>query len=311
MVSVCDGVVISGNYYTNSGSPTGGSAKPGRGVSVRCFMDSLTNGSPDTDENGKPNLSNIVVTYNHLIWQPDNKYDFSQPPHLIDCAKISNYVSCTGTYSLPQVGNVVRSGTPLGQTGGSLVAPELGGDGFDHLHLSVLFARGFARANPTTYENAFYLNPMLMYTTVMSSKHYFQPFFPKGINFNSEAGKLGIAEGDLTRWSGGGFNFAHPGTAYASDPSNSFWKVQTPVPTPPPSRVEWSIDYYPLNPSNEPARVTDLIEYVTQFSPFEDEATNCVISLDTSRTPIREIADCYNLPDLQDDSPYVVTPHPN
>jgi hypothetical protein len=53
VISVCSGVVV-------GGSTTG--QYTGYGVSVRCFADD----SPDVDGDNIPNLSNIVVSYNHL-----------------------------------------------------------------------------------------------------------------------------------------------------------------------------------------------------------------------------------------------------
>jgi hypothetical protein len=90
IVSICDGVVIPGNYYV-SGVNTGGSAKPGRGVSVRCFMDRLDSGRADTDGDGLPNLSNIIVTYNHLLGDVNPTLS-----NYINCALLSPFV-CEGT----------------------------------------------------------------------------------------------------------------------------------------------------------------------------------------------------------------------
>jgi len=178
VTSICDGIVIPGNYY--AGSNTGGSAQPGRGVAVRCFMDSLTNGNPDTDGDGKPNLSNVVVTYNHLLGDTNPAL-----PNNVDCLLLSAPIDCkeqdaaegqyllakyqaTPSPGLPYTGYVVRVGTPLGQTGGD--------PNFDHLHMSVFLARGFDRTDNNG--KAFGFNPYLMFSSGIADQHHFQTYFP-------------------------------------------------------------------------------------------------------------------------------------
>lgn|GEM_PF-3198495 len=295
IVSMCDGVVIEGNRFLLNGvTNTGGSAQPGRGVSVRCFVDSFASGRIDSDIDGLPNLSNIVVTYNHLLWgnigQP--------PPHEIDCTLITNYIGCNGQYSLPKIGDVVLAGTPLGQTGGDPT--------YDHLHLSVFLARGFARANLN--ENAFHLNPILLLRTDIAAQHYFQTFFPVD---PSDARRivtdpLGVERDELNRWSGGGFSSIPNGNV----DNNSFWSVQLTTP-PGPDHVEWPLDHYPLVPSNDRNMVTDIVEFLSQrYTSNPYTPPNCTLSIDSNRQPARTIANC-NLSDLNDDTSYVPPiPHP-
>ncbi len=56
--NLCDGIIVSGRRREGSG----GSAEPGFGLSVLCFAPTGT----DPDGDGLLNLSNVVVTYNHL-----------------------------------------------------------------------------------------------------------------------------------------------------------------------------------------------------------------------------------------------------
>ncbi len=300
VVSICDGVIISGNWWQN-GQPTGGSAQPGRGVSIRCFMDALDSGRADIDGDGKPNLSNIVVTYNHLQWNPGNRVDPVPPPHYIECALV-DITPCNGQYELPRVGDVVRSGEVLGQTGARDGNPDT--YDFDHLHLSVFLARGFARSS--TSDNAFYLNPVLMFRADIFDLHYFQTYFPYRIGTRNLVGETkGIAGGELHYWSAGGFNSAPNG----GNEANSFWNVQTPIPAPP-NQVEWPYDNYPLIPSNNPIRIEELVEYLDQsFTNFPYQSVNCIVSFDVLRTPGRERATC-DLSDLNNENPYTPVPHP-
>jgi hypothetical protein len=316
IISLCDGVIVPGNWYQSTQN-LGGSASPGRGVSVRCFMDSLSNGSPDTDGDGKSNLSNIIVTYNHLGGHVN-----TQLSNFIDCTLLTT-ISCQGQYQLPTIGDVVRVNTPIGQT---LPVDTTIGHLFDHLHLSTFFARGFNR-NSNNTGVSFYFNPLLMYSNPVYAKHRFQNFFPYKIGglelvpLNQRRG-IGACVSvplptpsymgcDLSRWSGGGFNFgnAYQTSYYSEYPQNTFWAVQTPTP-PSPNHLEWPTDYYPLRPSNDPSRVTELIEYLSTRFTTTYQGPNCTISLDISRTPSREIAIC-NQSDLNDDTVWTVTSHPN
>ncbi len=55
--ALCDGVVRSGR--TGGG---GGTTASGLGITLRCFADD----PPDPDGDGKPNLSNLILSYNHV-----------------------------------------------------------------------------------------------------------------------------------------------------------------------------------------------------------------------------------------------------
>ena len=314
IVSMCDGVIIPGNWYQTPGNlPTGGSAQPGTGVSVRCFMDSLSTGSPDRwDGNGKPELSNIVITYNHLLPAVPPSYG---TPRYISCLLV-DVTGCVNQYELPRagsgtlatvcpiitscVGDVVRTGDVLGQTGGDT--------SIDHLHLAILFARGFAR--PGYGDNAFYLNPFLLYSSKLSSLHFFQTYFPYLINSPVVVqDPKGIQIGQLNWWSGGGFNFANPGPGgnpYGRYTPNNFWNVQrTTI-----SGVEWSNDYYPLIPSTDPSHIEELMEYLNEkftLSPFQP--VNCSIAIDINRSPAREVATC-DFSDLNNEQYWTPILHP-
>jgi hypothetical protein len=312
VVSLCDGVVIPGNLFDN-GQNLGGSAQPGRGVSVRCFMDTLTSGNADTDGDGNPDLSNIVVTYNHLLGN-------TNPALLnyIDCSLLTGTtVTCTGQYEVPRINDVVTVNTPLGQT-------QVAFD-FDHLHLSVFFARGFSR-NTNNTGIAFNLNPMLMYSQSIHDLHVFQRYYPQ-IADNEVDTRYGIAactpnttpplpiwdRCELNRWSGGGYNQGNiqntSQTAYNALPSNSFWNVQ--IPTPSSNDVEWSVDYYPLRPANVNDNTVDLIEYLDARFPLTSlyNGPDCILTNDISRS--RQVADvaCVNAPDLAIDTSWTVSPH--
>ncbi|MCK6581401.1 MAG: hypothetical protein L6Q98_25195, partial [Anaerolineae bacterium] len=288
VISLCDGIVINGNNIT--GTPgLGGSAQPGYGVSVRCFMDALNSPFVDSDHDAQhlPNLSNIVVTYNHLL-------------------SGAQYVQ------LPALGSIVHAGDAIGQTGG---------DSFDHLHLSVHFARGFNRESlgEPGDKNTFYLNPMLMYSAETAALHNFQDYFPTVIQdgqTSTATFSRGIHANDLSSWSVGGFNswpWGDTRRAYygGTHSENSFWLVQNPVPDGP-NQVEWSHDAYPSVPAADLLTVTELPEYLRQsYAPSPFQSVNCRIDV----TPIRCIYmgseyDAVSLPDLDDESPYAPIPHP-
>jgi hypothetical protein len=277
VVSICDGIVIGGR--TN-----GGSASPGRGVSIRCFMDSLETGTPDTDSDGYPNLSNIVVTYNHLGGNVN-----PQEPNYVDCDLI-NMPNCGSRYELPRIGDVVRIGDPLGQTGGD--------PSFDHLHLEVWFARGYLRPSSGP-DNSLDINPILMFSTSLLAQHNFQFYFPNPLPKNPITDSLGIADNELSKWSVGAFNIA-------SATSYSFYAAQIPAN----SGIEWPFDMAPLVPVNQ-LNYTELMEYLPQlFATYPYQPVNCIISIDTSRSPAREIAVC-DLSDLVDNSSYFSINHIN
>jgi len=305
VVSICDGVVIRGNWY-QGGTNTGGSAQPGTGLSVRCFLDRLDSGRSDINGDGKPELSNIVVTYNHLL--PD-------PPSIdrtIDCSLV-DIPGCSGEYDLPRpifqdsdatslctditqcVGDVVLVGEVLGQTTFAF--------DFDHLHLAIFLARGYFR--PGGNNNAFYLNPLLMYTAPVVAQHRVSSYFPNQRDGSQISDSLGIDRTDLSEWSAGGWNFYPNGNVE----TNTFWRKQTPTPSGP-SRVEWPHDNYPNIPANNASAITDLIEYLTQsFNSYPYTAPSCVIFSDQSRIPLRIRARC-DQSDTRNDGVYNVVSHP-
>lgn len=310
VISICDGVVIPGNRYAN-GNNLGGSAQPGRGVSVRCFLDSLDSGRADVDGDGRPDLSNLVVTFNHLRGDVNP----AAPTWDIDCSLL-NVDGCQNTYTVPVVGDVVRVGTPLGQTGA---------DSFDHLHLSVFFARGFAKPYNNNENNAYYISPILMYSNPIYTLHNFQNYFPYRVTDGRTVFKFerlgigatcsGYLDCELNRWSGGGFNAYNTdgnGAVYAYSSQYAFWAVQTPTP-PPPNHVEWSTDFYPLRPSNDPSLLKEFLEYLADRFPLGTtyQGPECTFATDTQRIPFREVAICDPQSDLDDDSIWTVSPHSN
>lgn len=137
VVSLCDGIVISARIDN-----PGGSAGGGIGVAVRCFAPD--NGDPDN--NGEINLSNTVITYNHMS---------------------SRFVE----YQLPD-GNsfiFVSEGTVLGQTNSTLPP------GINHLHLEV-FIRGEDVQIPLLYGyrdgiGSIRINPLLMFERMLAEEH--------------------------------------------------------------------------------------------------------------------------------------------
>jgi hypothetical protein len=271
VVSLCDGVVIGGRPTSN-----GGSANPGRGVSVRCFIAPLDSGRADSDGDGNPNLSNIVVVYNHLL-----------DPLEISCTYLTECQTGQTEYPVAILGDIVYVGTPLGQT--RIVS------GFDHLHLEVYFARGYQRPGGA---GIFNLNPLLMYTEQVANLHNFYNYFPRSgiigpalVGSNNEL-RLGIQDGQLSAWTLGAFNLAR-----GTEPD--FWAVQTYEPD---GEIEWSYGMYPILPGNHSASITTLDEALSiQYAAFPFVSPNC---------PIQErriTAQC-DMSDLTSDQ-YVEVPH--
>lgn len=312
VISLCDGVVIQGRGAANNGAPNGGSASPGRGVSVRCFMDSLNSGRADTDGDGLPNLSNIVIVYNHLLWNPADPQNLIQErgPYKIDCAYIVPNPGCTGiNYELPRfrypdpgidvvhvndirVGDVVRVGTVLGQTGSK--SSELDPD---HLHLEIWLARGYIKpdwAGLSGPDNSININPYLMYTASAILDHALQNYFPKEIFLKDKPvlENFGIAIGELTYWSLGGVNFV-------AGLSSAFY---TNLKNHPGSGVEWDNFMYRLV-SFQPFTLSDLIGFLEdRYGQNPYIPIDCPIAIENvpTRNPQQmEIASCI-MPDLQD-----------
>ena len=247
VVSLCDGVATRGRNSDGSG----GSASIGWGVSIRCFDDSLGHSDPnepldlldyDTDGDGNPNLSNIVVTYNHLGrctgWELDANNNLICPQDNKVNTRFPEYhVDPYGT------GVVVRKGQFLGTTGRHP---------YDHLHLEVYLATGYESAN-----NAVVLNPLLMYSQGLitlhnQQDHLFRAYYPVKLDWSNRDSQehvkegppgneviYGIFIGDLNLWSQGGNH--NRGTG---NDSEIIWNIQISTPT---TVVEWYSDLYPIN----------------------------------------------------------------
>jgi hypothetical protein len=124
VVAVCNGIIVPGR------TSTGGSASPGTGLglTLRCFA----NDPNDTDYNGVPNMSNIVVVYNHIELE---NVQIALPG---------------GPYQIVNEGSTI--GTTVGYTTrtGAFIAA--------HLDLQVYIANGYQAG-----DGAIQLNPRLMF----------------------------------------------------------------------------------------------------------------------------------------------------
>jgi hypothetical protein len=126
VVALCDGIIVPGR--TAGGGTAADNA--GEGLSLRCFA----NDPPDPDGDGNPNLSNVIVVYNHLVLGQD-----IQP------------AATNGLYQ------IVSANQVLGSTAG--YTTRTGVDVLPHLDLQVYIAYGY-RSN----EGAVQLNPRLMFS---------------------------------------------------------------------------------------------------------------------------------------------------
>jgi murein DD-endopeptidase MepM/ murein hydrolase activator NlpD len=209
VLSLCDGIIIGARAQNPGGSAGGGS-----GIAVRCFAPE--NGDPDRD--GNINLSNIVITYNHLY------------------ARFSEYRASNIN---PFV--FVSKGTIIGQTNNTL-PPEI-----NHLHLEV-FIRGQNGQSSLPYGyfdgiGAIRINPLLMFERSLAEQHLGLlgddssfPYYPYYVNLSgirvdlnleSRFRNVGLGINDLSA------------TTLESDlsiTSSSFWSIQTPTP---PGIIEW------------------------------------------------------------------------
>jgi hypothetical protein len=184
VVAICDGVIVGGRPGSGGGSTQ---SDQGLGVSVRCFADEPR----DPEGNGIPNLSNIILTYNHLT---------------IVCTQVDSSNNCIDNL---EIGEVVTVGQRLGKTGETDV---------DHLHLEAFLATGFCN------NSAIRLNPLLLYTRVVAEQHTqppLGPYFPI-LSYNDRSRSFdpnpyGIAVGDLERWSQSGD---------VVGPQGIFWDIQ-------------------------------------------------------------------------------------
>lgn len=221
IISVCSGVVV-------GGSTTG--QYTGYGISVRCFADDLS----DIDRDGIPNLSNIVVSYNHLrddiqVFIP-NQYDNSL--QVVSKGQILGYTASfyysnggilsdidsegnTYNYKLCYMESnldsreddcrIIKRGLECIDLDGTneciLMRPTA-----DHLHFEVFIARG-----SHAIFNAIRINPLLMFnndlvqffTTSTAKVSNFDPYFP--IHFIKPDGAIvlfspdfGLVSGQIT-----------------------------------------------------------------------------------------------------------------
>jgi len=205
---------------------------------VRCFA------PDDPDGDGNRNLSNIIVTYNHLAsrdYTPPTDNDFT----------------------------IVTAGWKIGTIDASLAG------GINHLHLEVFIRGRDGRSVPYGFHNngAIRINPLFMFTRQMAEPilqkfempnpgdpliYPIYPYYPyHNAAQRSDAkpdyleGKIyvyGIIEGDLD------------GTVAQGDFSttdHTFWHVQTPTPI---STIEWPTGGLPVtqHPSMFGVRGADL-----------------------------------------------------
>ncbi|MCA0458826.1 MAG: M23 family metallopeptidase [Chloroflexi bacterium] len=163
VVALCNGVVVAGR------NADGGSTAPGQGlgVSLRCFADEPR----DPDSDSWRNMSNIVLTYNHLS---------------------SRSVS---------VGQVIFANQILGQTGAVNVTP-------DHLHLEA-FINDAGGGTGWRGNNGIRINPLLLYRKDISDFQVYRtlkPYYPILFSWNGQfdPNVYDILAGELDRWSNEG-----------------------------------------------------------------------------------------------------------
>jgi hypothetical protein len=262
--SLCDGIVIP----SRNGAFKGSVAK-GNGVSVRCFLaplNYLNDSDParrqqiDPDNDSIPNLSNIVVVYNHL----DGVGIDANCPEGI----------CVTMYSIVHKGD-----EPLGVTGAT------SWNDYDHLHLEIFLARGYYRNSRG--DTSVILNPLLLFRDqeantisqwIDDNYNYHPVEYLSGGATLSPTEALGILDGQLDKWSTGGNDANHMAAQPTPTPSGNFWNVQTPVPE---GSVEWPTTMFALDQNDQPQAPHWLVDFV--FSLFVNDpyiAPNC----DTANT---------------------------
>jgi WD40 repeat protein/murein DD-endopeptidase MepM/ murein hydrolase activator NlpD len=244
VLSVCDGIVIGNRDNLLLGTTAAGS-----GVVVRCFMDSLgyledanasNNIRVDTDLDGRPNLSNLLVSYGHLNGNQGNLF--------------------------VTMGQVVRVGDQLGVTDADATNP------YDHLHLEVFLRRGFRY---TETEHAVMINPMLVFsqrvTDAWLGENAPQSYHPEPLLGLPASPQTGILPGQLDYWSLGGLN----GNEMSQSTSN-FWDAQDASDT----LVEWPISVYVRSRTEQPEAVYALPQYLFfnyNYAYFPYQPSNCAI----------------------------------
>jgi hypothetical protein len=208
VVAMCNGIIVDGRISRGAGgSGAGGTAYLGWGVSQRCFVD-------DREGDGTPNLSNVIIVYNHLLIEP-----------------------------MVNLGDIVTIGQRLGITGGD--------SQYDHLHLEIYLARGFLSSGLYININPLlmYTTDLISSHTSNQTGHRFRRYYPvtwsrnpadeeiPGLDWEriNESGALvcrsvcmGILRGDLGLFS-----------QLADDPREggfqNFWRTQDVVQT----GIEW------------------------------------------------------------------------
>jgi hypothetical protein len=206
VVALCDGVIIAGRNATN-----GGSTNVGRGLSLRCFA----NDPPDPDGNGIRNLSNLVVSYNHLA------ANLSYTPGQYQIVIAGTPLGETTHYNVCRIAEEVEEGTPTPAPltcNRSNYNIDCDGGGckpiIDHLHLEMFIARGFE------LNAAIHFNPLLMFATGPAELQLSPigdfPYFPEDFIGDTR----GVPETAIDVWT-------QQGNLPDTDPgSNSFYGIQ-------------------------------------------------------------------------------------
>ncbi len=171
--ALCDGVVRSGR--TGGG---GGTTASGLGITLRCFADD----PPDPDGDGKPNLSNLILSYNHVA-----------------------------TKSV-SVGACVSTGTVLG-TAGTGTDP--------HLHLEMfLDDKGTFSGQSALRLNPLLMFRKAVADTQSNLFGAYFPD-PKRQNQLNKAAEYGFSAGDIHQWSLLGDKVGSTGPMFAIQDANT------------------------------------------------------------------------------------------
>lgn len=274
VTSMCDGIVV-----PSRNGPFRGTIANGTGVSVRCFLaplsyledaDPSNNKYVDPDNNGIPNLSNLVIVYNHL--------EGTKPAGEL-CGGNPVGTPCVNLFQ------IVREDAPLGITD---VAP---GSNYDHLHLEVFLMRGYYR-NYVRDDPAIMLNPLLVLrdqeaqviSVWIDTNYRFHPYVFGGNGaVHPQPTALGILAGQLNKWSTGGNNAGAMATVQPTPtPSGNFWAVQTLLPY---GNVDWPVSMYVTDQNDQPLASKNVVDMV--FSRFVNDpyrAPNCDLQFSADKT---------------------------
>lgn len=256
VVSICDGIVVTGRAYDVAGINHGGSSSQGYGISIRCFANQFTTEMLnqdrdnfdiyDVDGDGRPNLSNIVITYNHLLESPDLVNAQSSVPNL---DYLGNLLYWSST-RIPE-GTVVRKGDVVGFTGDHPT--------YDHLHLEVYLAHMYLDGSA-----AVRVNPLLMISRAMieqmGAEQILDVYWPETVPSNSQKYidyGIDVADG-LGEFSEGG-HIAGPAD------SGNFWNNQDNQT----DGVEWPFMLLPLTSSSRWTSPSgEWVPYLLSLSPY-------------------------------------------